>query len=209
MANERSLARSSEEKDEWDSFYRQHAPDRLPWETGNPEQDLVELIEGGKIGKGRVLDICSGLGTQSIYLAKRGFEVYGIDISPTAVEMALERCREEGVACRFSQGNAADLGYSDGFFTFVFDRGCFHSVPPKQREAFIRGVHRVLKKGGRYYLKCFSEKNGEAWNHFSEEEIRRYFSDRFRILELKEDIYVEHTSSQRVHFYSVLMEAKG
>ncbi len=134
--------------------------------------------------------------------------MYGIDISPTAVSIAQKRCKSEKAACKLTLGNAAELNYPDDFFTFVFDRGCFHSIKPEHREKFIEGVHRVLKWNGKYFMSCFSWRNGDAWNHFTEKDIRRHFSAGFKILELKEDVFTMDVSGEKVYFYSVLMEAK-
>ncbi len=192
---------------EWEEFYRECAPDRLPWERGKPDTNLIDLVEKGIIERGRVLDICSGLGTQASYMAKKGFEVYGIDISPTAVEMARERCKAEGVICNLLAGDAAKLKYPDEFFTFVFDRGCFHSIPPEHREEFIQGVHRVLKRRGKYHMTCFSYKNGPAPNHFTEEDIQRY-SGYFKIQSIKEESFTDNHSGRKQYFYVALMEKK-
>jgi len=193
---------------EWEEYYRKSTPDRLPWERGIPDTNLVELIEKNVIQKGRVLDICSGLGTQAIYMAKKGFEVYGIDISPTAVEMAKARGKAEGVACNLGTWDAVKLKYPFEHFTFVLDRGCFHSIPPEKREKFIRGVHRVLKRNGKYQMTCFSYKNGPATNHFTEEDIRKFFSDYFNILSIKEESFEENISGHKRYFYVALMEKK-
>jgi len=42
-------------EEEWDDFYRKYAPDRLPWETGSPSPNLVDLVEKNLIQRGRVL----------------------------------------------------------------------------------------------------------------------------------------------------------
>lgn len=193
--------------EEWEEFYRRYAPDRLPWERDRPDTNLVNLIEKGVVEKGRVLDVCSGLGTQTIYMAEQGFEVYGIDISPTAVNMAKTRCKTKRAVCNLIAGDAVKLKYPDEFFTFVFDRGCFHSIRPEKREEFIRGIHRVLKKRGKYHMTCFSYKNGPAPNHFTEDDIRRYFSRLFNILTIKEEVFTE-SSKSKLYFYVSLMEKK-
>ncbi len=200
----------SEEDDAemWEEYYQRYAPDRLPWERGRPDTNLVELVESGTVEKGRVLDICSGLGTQAIYLAEKGFKVYGIDISQTAVNMAKQRCENKGLVCNLIQGDAANLKYPNGFFTLVFDRGCFHSLPSEKRESFIRGIHRVLKLRGKYHMTCFSYKNGQVPNHFTENDIRRYFSTLFNILSIKEETFREKGSEFELYFYVSLMEKK-
>jgi methylase of polypeptide subunit release factors len=70
---------------DWDERY---ATGNLPWDTGDPEPYLVELIERGTIAPGRALEVGCGTGTNALWLAARGFEVVGIDISPRAIAMA-------------------------------------------------------------------------------------------------------------------------
>ena len=69
-----------------------------------PAQFLVDNI--ALLPKGRVLDVAMGAGQNAIYLAKMGFEVEGIDISPEAVNNALELARKSGVNIR---AQVADL----------------------------------------------------------------------------------------------------
>jgi tellurite methyltransferase len=59
---------------------------------------LVENIP--ILPKGRVLDIAIGNGRNAVYLATMGFQVEGIDISPIAIESALESARAAGVEIR-------------------------------------------------------------------------------------------------------------
>lgn len=45
--------------------------------------------------KGRALDIACGTGSNSIFLAKKGFDVVGVDISPVAINKARAKARKE------------------------------------------------------------------------------------------------------------------
>lgn len=60
-----------------------------------PSQFLSDNI--GLLPKGRVLDVAMGYGRNSVYLAKKGFEVEGIDISSEAVNNAMEVGVKAGV----------------------------------------------------------------------------------------------------------------
>jgi tellurite methyltransferase len=63
-----------------------------------PAQFLVENV--GLLPRGRVLDIAMGNGRNAIYLAKAGFKVEGVDMSPEAVNTALELSQKAGVAIK-------------------------------------------------------------------------------------------------------------
>ena len=69
-----------------------------------PSQLLVDNIK--LLPKGRVLDVAMGTGRNAVYLAKKGFKVKGVDISPEAVRSALDHAREAGVTLKAC---AADL----------------------------------------------------------------------------------------------------
>ncbi|MFC1970872.1 class I SAM-dependent methyltransferase [Chloroflexota bacterium] len=191
---------------DWDHTYRDNTLEELPWEEGAPSTELVELVESGLVEKGATLDICSGSGNNTVYLAKQGYQCYGIDISPTAVGYARQRANREGVSCELTSGDATELPYPDNTFSFVFDRGCFHSMPLAKRRDFIRGVHRVLKPGGKCQLICFSamdHRSGPPYS-FSPENIRRHFRLSFKIHWIKE--LTRETDGAKHYFLSVLME---
>ena len=59
---------------------------------------MVENL--GLLPKGRVLDVAMGNGRNAIYMAKMGFNVEGVDISPEAVNNALEGARRAGVSVK-------------------------------------------------------------------------------------------------------------
>ena len=195
-------------RERWDQVYREMPPEDIPWDEGQPSDILVDLVRQGKVKKGAALDICCGTGNNTLFLAQEGFQVAGIDISPTAISFARERCQQAGVSCQLAPGNAVRLPYPDNSFDLVFDRGCFHHIPPQDREAFIQGVHRVLKAGGKYQLICFSDKDRWAPQGFSREQISEYFSPLFKIESLKEVSFRETSSRFHRHFYSALMEKK-
>jgi ubiquinone/menaquinone biosynthesis C-methylase UbiE len=60
-------------------------------ELGRPRPILVKFVEKGLIKKGKTLDLCGGTGTNTIYLAEKGFEAKAIDISQSAIEYAKKK----------------------------------------------------------------------------------------------------------------------
>jgi tellurite methyltransferase len=75
------------EREKWD---RQHS-ERAAREE--PSSFLKEILESDawQIPRGRALDIATGKGRNALYLAQRGFDVVGIDISPVALTEARAR----------------------------------------------------------------------------------------------------------------------
>lgn len=193
--------------EEWDRIYRRYPLEDLPWELGRPREVLVELVEKELIKKGKALDLCCGAGTNALYMAEKGFQVTGIDISSKAVEHAKQKAVKAKAKIQFQVENFLKLPFENKEFDFVFDMGCFHHVKVKDRDTFIKGVHRVLKKDGSYLMVCFSYRNGPAWNHFTEEQIIQLFSNHFEIKNIEHMASVEGDGYTR-YFYSVLMEKK-
>ena len=95
---------------------------------------------------GSALDLGCGSGLWSIELARRGWEVTGVDIVPKALAAARERIREAGVEVRLLEGDITALraaGVGSGF-RLVLDFGTFHGLSPAQREAAGREVSAVV-----------------------------------------------------------------
>lgn len=191
----------------WDEIYRRYKLDELGWELGKPRPILVEYLEKGLIPKGKALDLCCGAGTNTVYLAQSGFDVTGIDISKTAIEIAKRKAHQAKVNVNFLAESFINLPFIDRGFGFVFDMGCFHHVEVEERLQFISGVHRVLKQGGIYMLTCFSYRNGRGWNHFTRKQITDLFSERFVIEKLRQYPSLEGDGVIRF-FYTALMKKK-
>lgn len=95
----------------------------------------------------RVLEVAPGPGYFAIELAKLGdYQVTGVDISQTFVEIAQQNAREAGVKVDFQQGNAASLPFEHGSFDFLLCRAAFKNFTEPVRA--LQEMYRVLKPGG-------------------------------------------------------------
>jgi len=192
---------------DWDDVYRDYPAEALPWELGKPRKTLADLVENGRIQPGRALDLCCGLGTNTVYMAQSGFEVTAIDISKRALKLTKKKAHKSKAEIKFVMASFVTLPFRDAAFDFVFDMGCFHHVEIEDRPEFIQGVRRILKPESRYLLICFSDRNGLAWNHFTKEQITRYFSGKFKLVNLDHFGSVEGDGYMRF-FYSALMQPR-
>jgi SAM-dependent methyltransferase len=73
----------------WDERYRQHGS---VW-SGNPNPNLLSEVSG--LGPGSALDVGSGEGADSIWLARQGWRVTAVDISSVALARAASRAAED------------------------------------------------------------------------------------------------------------------
>lgn len=95
------------------------------------------------------LEVGCGAGDQSLFLASKGYSVSGVDISPTAIEWAIEQAAERGHRIDFRVMDVRDLvGIDDEAFDWVLDGYCWHCVIGEDRGDFLRAVTRVLKPSG-------------------------------------------------------------
>ena len=86
---------------------------------------------------GRALDVGCGNGYWSVELAKRGWEVVGIDLVATAVRRARRLVAQTHVNVKIVQGDITLLrGVGVGVnFRLVWDFGTIHGLTPEQRAA--------------------------------------------------------------------------
>jgi SAM-dependent methyltransferase len=143
----------------WNESY---ASGELPWDTGQPEPVLVEFVTSGAVTPGRALEIGAGTGTNAIWMAERGFDVLGVDVSPLAVERARAKMEGRALRCRFSAWDILAAPPPEGPFHFVFDRGCFHVFDEAgEREEFAAHVAAALAPGG-LWLSLIGSTEGPA-----------------------------------------------
>ena len=112
---------------------------------------LAELVGFG--GTERVLDVGSGLGGPSRYLAWHyGCRVSGDDLTAEFVRVAEMLTRLTGLVGRvdYRQGNALDLPFEDMSFDVVWSQTA--AMNNADRDRLYREMHRVLKPGGKLAL---------------------------------------------------------
>jgi len=96
---------------------------------------------------GSVLEIAPGPGYFCIELAKLGnFQITGLDISKSFVEIARKNAAEAGLKIDFREGNASAMPFQDNTFDFTFCQAAFKNFSEPVKG--ITEMYRVLKAGG-------------------------------------------------------------
>jgi SAM-dependent methyltransferase len=133
------------------SLYDDYLAERTPIEVDQLEV-VLELQPPG-----RILDLACGQGRHGIELARRGYEVTGVDLSDYLLDVAAARARAAGVKLRLVKGDmrevlagarfdvALSLFTSFGYFRDQRDDG-----------KVLRAAAKMLSPGGRFLLEVMN-----------------------------------------------------
>jgi SAM-dependent methyltransferase len=123
---------------------------------------LLELVAREEDGReppfGRALDVGTGSAVWGAQLARRGWQVTGVDMVEKALRRARERAAAAGVELRLVRGDVTALRQADvgTGFRLVLDTGTFHGLSDAQRHAMGREVSAVAAPDATVVLDCFA-----------------------------------------------------
>ncbi len=101
----------------------------------------------GVLPPGDVLEVAPGPGFLAIELARTGkYNVTGLDVSKTFVDLARKNAAQAGVQPKFLQGNASAMPFADNSFDLLVCRAAFKNF--SEPEKALAEMHRVLRPGG-------------------------------------------------------------
>ncbi len=168
-----------------------------PWDINRPQRTIIQLEEAGEI-KGSVLDVGCGTGENALYLAARGHEVWGIDLTPRAIETARDKAAQHHLTVTFLVQDALKLAALGRRFDTTVDSLLFHALSDEERPYFTRGLARVLRRGGTYFMLCMSDREPGTLGprRVTQAEIRETFSRGWRINYIKA-VRMEHTRESK------------
>lgn len=171
----------------------------VPWDLGGrPQPPVRNAAQDGSFGRAStILDCGCGAGDNANWLAARGFDVVGFDVSSSAIETAIKRSEAAAVsnaiaeangAATFFQASATALEHAEvlqaradeiGGFEVALDSALLHCLNDEAQEAYVDGLRRLLRPGGRLFVGCFSDANPDPWTNprrLSEERLRTLLS---------------------------------
>lgn len=168
-------------------LYRRHRDvTSLPWHREEPPA-LLDAAIADRVRPGRALDLGCGQGVNAVHLARRGWDVVGIDFVPAAVEAARDRAARAGVALDLRVGDVLDHRPGEPY-DLVLDSGCLHHLPKRRVPEYRSRLDEWLAPGGHYVLVHFAHRPKALWVPNGPRHLRRADAiDLLAPLELRAD----------------------
>src|SRR5438093_11992960 len=116
---------------DWETLYATSDVATLPWYNPVLDTDIERALKAHRLQGKRILDLGTGPATQAMNLAKRGFDVIGTDISPSAIKKAKAAAKAAGLAIELRVDDILTSKLSASLVDVIMDRGVFHVLPPE------------------------------------------------------------------------------
>jgi SAM-dependent methyltransferase len=156
-----------------------------PWDGHPIAKSLQDLVEGDQpLTPGSALDVGCGTGDTSIYLAKHGWQVTGVDFVQKAVTKARAKADAATVSVDFKLADATrlfDEGVGSGFGLIV-DNGCLHGMSEQDRDSYVREVTAAAAPDARLLLVEFTPGGSFGVPGIAHEEIERRLASGWTLL---------------------------
>lgn len=134
---------------QWDNIFKKKGRVFLKLQEDIPR--IVRLFK--KKGVKKVLDLGCGSGRHTVYLAKHGFEVYGIDIAQKGIKITKNWLKEGKLKAKLKVGDIyKKLPFLDDFFDALISTQALHHNKIGNIRKLIKEIERILKPGGLIFI---------------------------------------------------------
>jgi SAM-dependent methyltransferase len=138
----------------WEELFNDdylHAMERVTDDQIGREVHFIEESLGVERG-GALLDLACGTGRHAVELARRGYEVVGLDLSLAMLARAGEDAQERDAKLNFVQGDMRDMTFEEQFDGVYCWNTSFGYFEEEKNAQVVDRIHRALKSGGLFLL---------------------------------------------------------
>lgn len=179
----------------------------VPWDGHPLPKSLQGLIEGGgahpPLTAATALDLGCGTGDNSIYLAKNGWHVTGVDFVAKAIDKARAKAAAVGVDIRFEQADVTRLceeGIGSGF-ALIVDNSCLHGMNDEDRYDYVREVTAVAAADTRLLLVEFVRGGSYGVPGINPDEVEQRFATGWTMLSSGSEPAMDHNGKDPGRYY--------
>lgn len=168
-------------QDYWEQRYQTKD---MPWEKGAPSPGLIDFLAANPgLAPGRVCVPGCGTGHDARAWARAGFAAHGLDLAPSAIQLAREATQAAGLEATFERGDFLEMR-PERACDWMFEHTLFCAIPPEQRDAYVEAARAWVRPGGSllavHYL--IPDEEGPPFGTTREELVRR-FTPHFQLIQ--------------------------
>ena len=128
----------------YDAIYRRRA------ERVSREIDFVEELFKNEAEREvrRILDLACGTGIPTLELARRGYQVTGLDLHEEMLAVARRKAKGKGLNIEFIQGNALEIDFDKEFDAVTMFFSSIMYFDDSAIQELFNSVNQALKQGG-------------------------------------------------------------
>ncbi|MBT8320523.1 MAG: class I SAM-dependent methyltransferase [Eudoraea sp.] len=105
----------------------------------------------------RILELCCGTGRLTLPIAKDGYDISGVDHTPSMLEEAKVKASEEGLEVEFIEADIRNMDLHEKFdLIFIPFNSLHHLYVNEDLFKAFKVVKNHLKDGGLFLLDCFN-----------------------------------------------------
>jgi len=155
--------------------------------------------------KGRALDVGCGTGDASIFLARAGWDVTGVDFVERALAKARAKAAAAGARVRFLRGDATkleDAGVGGGYRLLV-DGGLLHGLSDAQRDAYVPALGAAAAPGATLVIAAFEPGARRNPRGIDPDEVVRRFAAEWELVDDARDEAVSNDEGHTIRVYEL------
>jgi SAM-dependent methyltransferase len=175
-----------------------------PWDGHPIGENLQNLVEGTSdappLPTGMALDLGCGTGDSSIYLARHGWKVTGVDFVPRALDRA--RAKAADLSINFVQADVTHLSQAGigADFQLIVDNGCLHNMSDGDRDAYVREVGAVAAPDALLLIVAFLPGGRFGVRGVDPAEMERRFASGWTLLSAGEERELDREKTPSRHY---------
>ena len=127
----------------------------------------------------RVLDLGCGSGWLSVFLAREGFKVTGIDVAGHALDLGRQWAAMEDLKIEFDTGDLGELPYPDNSFDAVVANSIIEHLPLSLALVAMSKLKSIVKPGGTF-IGCFDKVGTGPGEYYKLEDGTQVYTDKSR-----------------------------
>jgi SAM-dependent methyltransferase len=139
---------------QWDNIYGKQGEKYKYYNIFEPHKDMIDVAKIFSKHKVKtILDLGCGAGRNLFFLAKNGYNTYGMDYSIEGVKLLNSKLKSLKIKSNIIQGSFYDkLPYKDNFFDAIISVQSLQHGKEAQIKSAVKEMLRVLKPNGLIFI---------------------------------------------------------